>query len=307
MASQRMMMDCSLRVALLGSKGMLARKIIDNAPVWAEVHGFDLPELDLTDRRRTMAALAAMAPDIIINCAAFTAVDACEEREAEAYQINAEAVGGLADLARQLKALLVHMSTDYVFDGRKRQPYRESDPVNPVSAYGRTKLAGETAITASALDQYLIVRTSWLYGPGGANFVKTILGLAAEREELRIVADQIGCPTYTGDLADGIYRLIEAVLTAEPNVQPGLYGVYHFSNSGQCSWYDLAVAAVDEARRLGQGFKVRSLLPITTAEYPRPARRPAYSVFCKDRFQAVTGYSVPAWQEGLRHYLAEED
>jgi dTDP-4-dehydrorhamnose reductase len=284
---------------------MLARKIREFAPEWAELHGFDLPDFDLTDHAASELALAACQPDIIINCAAYTAVDACETHEQEAYQVNAAAVGFLADLAKHLGALLVYISTDYVFDGRKDTPYEETDPVGPLSAYGRTKLAGEKAILDSSLERYLIVRTSWLYGPGGRNFVDTILGLAAEREELRVVADQVGCPTYTGDLAEAIYRLLDVVLEAESSGRPGLYGIYHFSNDGQCSWYDFAATAVDLARQCGQSLKVKKLLPIATSEYPLPAPRPAYSVFSKGRFQAVTGRKVPAWQDGLRRYLAE--
>lgn len=296
----------TLRVALLGAKGMLAHKMLENAPLRMEIHSFDLPEFDLTDQGLARQTLNALKPEIIINCAAFTAVDGCEARENEAYEINAEAVRLLAEVAARLEALLVHLSTDYVFDGRKTEPYMETDPVGPVSAYGRTKLAGENAILQADLARYLIVRTSWLFGPGGGNFVKSILGLAAEREELRVVEDQVGCPTYTGDLADAIYRLIEAVLSADDNQRQGLSGIYHFSNAGQCSWYQFALAVIEQAKALGMPVRVTKILPITSAEYPLPAARPAYSVLSKDRYRAATGCAVPGWQKGLHDYLVND-
>lgn len=302
----RKTVDRVLKVALLGSKGMLARKMRKHLPPWADIRCFDLPEFDLTDHRQTRQVLIGLSPEIIINCAAFTAVDACETRESEAYDINAGAVGLLAEIAGQLGSLLVHVSTDYVFDGQKSAPYTETDPVGPVSAYGRTKLAGENAILQSGLARYLIVRTSWLYGPGGKNFVDTILALATEREELQVVGDQVGCPTYTGDLADAIYRLIETVLSAELNGQPGSAGIYHFSNAGQCSWYEFASAAIRHASSIGMTFRVRNIVPILAAEYPLPASRPAYSVLSKDRYRAATGCAVPDWQEGLHIYLEND-
>lgn len=293
------------RLALLGDRGMLARKVRELAPAGCVVGGFDLPGFNLTDAAQVAAALDGFAPDIICNCAAFTAVDACEEREAEALAVNGTAVGNLAALARQTGALLLHLSTDYVFAGDQRSPYREAAATAPQSAYGRTKLAGEQAILASGLQRYLIVRTSWLYGPGGRNFVATILGLAAERDELRVVADQVGSPTYTGDLAEALYRLLAAVLDAERQGDPGGFGVYHFSNAGECSWFDLAVAAIEQARAHGRQLRVRQVHPIATADYPLPAPRPAYSVLATDRYRQLTGCPVPSWQDGLRRYIEE--
>ena len=294
-----------LQIALLGAKGMLAQKIRQRAPAWAEILDFDLPEFDLTDFEASRQLLIAAQPDIMINCAAFTAVDACEEREEAAYAVNGAAVDFLAQLAEELGAFLIHLSTDYVFDGFQDRPYRETDPVAPSSAYGRTKLAGERAIMNSALQRYLIVRTSWLYGPGGKNFVKTILRLAAEKEELRIVADQIGSPTYTGHLAEAIYRLIKTILKQEKKGQTAPCGICHFSNAGQISWHGFAVKILALAREQGYACKASRIVPIDTSDYPLPAKRPAYSVLSTERYRSWTGCSVPEWQEGLGQYMEE--
>lgn len=294
-----------LRVALLGSEGMLARKVRQNAPAWTDVTGFDLPECDITDLASCRRLLMPLKPDFIINCAAFTAVDACEEREADALEVNGRAVGGLADLAEQVGAYLLHLSTDYVFDGRQERPYREIDPTNPLSAYGRTKLAGEKALAEAKLARYLIVRTSWLYGPGGRNFVKTILRLAADREELRIVADQVGSPTYTGDLADALFALIRTIANHEQAGRQGPSGICHFSNDGVVSWCGFAERILALARAQGHALQARRVTPITTEDYPLPAPRPAYSVLATRHFQNLTGSPVPGWQDGLQTYLAE--
>lgn len=296
-----------LRMVLFGAKGMLARKVIELAPGGLEVHGYDLPELDITRCDQVRRCVQQWQPDIILNCAAYTAVDRCEAEEEAALAVNGEAVACLAKVAGELDALLVHLSTDYVFDGRGCVPYRESDPVAPQSAYGRSKLAGEEAILASGLKRHLIVRTSWLYGPGGKNFVDTILELAAVRDELRVVDDQVGCPTYTGDLAEALYRLIAAVLLGERSGRSDGFGRVHFSNAGSCTWHALACAAVAAARELGWKLVVDRIEPIPTEAYPLPAPRPAYSVMSKDRYALLTGCTVPTWQDGLLRFLRESD
>jgi dTDP-4-dehydrorhamnose reductase len=189
----------------------------------------------------------------------------------------------------------VHISTDYVFDGRKGEPYREDDPPNPLSAYGRSKLAGEQAILKSGLESHFIIRTSWLYGPGGKNFVETIVRLAQEHEELRIVADQFGSPTFTLDLAQAIFRLLPT----------GAFGVYHFADEGCCSWHEFAEAIVARLAQSGGSVKVRRVVPIRTEDYPLPAPRPANSVFSKDRYRQVTGAAIPGWSESLGLYFRQ--
>jgi dTDP-4-dehydrorhamnose reductase len=225
-------------------------------------------------------------------------VDGSEANEGEALQVNGAGPGYLAEAVADLGATLVHVSTDYVFPGDKSSPYREDDPTGPVSAYGRSKLAGEEAILSSGLTKYFIVRTSWLYGPGGKNFVETILRLAGEREELRIVADQFGSPTYTEDLAKAVFNLLESAK------DHGIYGTYHFSNDGSCSWHEFADRIVSLARSNNLPVKAERLLPIGTEDYPLPAKRPAYSVFSKLKYEKTTGESVPNWQDSLDKYFA---
>lgn len=286
-----------MRIALIGAKGMLARKVRQLAPAEYTVHGFDLPEFDLTDRAQVLAAMALLKPAVIINCAAFTNVDGCETQEELATRVNGAGPGCLAEAAKAVGAVLVHISTDYVFAGDQTIPYGEDDPTGPLSAYGRSKLAGEKAIEASGLERYFIIRTSWLYGPGGKNFVETMIRLALERDELRVVADQFGSPTYTGDLAAAIFRLL--ALPSPP------YGVYHLSDLGECSWHGFAEAIVELARRHGEPVKARRVLPIATSDYPLPAPRPVYSVFSKDKYLQVTGAALPHWRDSLDSYFHE--
>lgn len=304
-------------LALIGSNGMLAQMVRKKAPDGYEIFPFDLPEFDLTNREQVLAEMVRLQPAVIINCAAFTNVDGCEAQEELATCVNGAGPGYLAEAAKMCGAVLVHISTDYVFRGDQATPYRESDPTGPLSAYGRSKLAGEQAIAASGLTRYFILRTSWLYGPGGKNFVETMLRLATEREELRVVADQFGAPTYTGDLACAIFKLLEVVtcaadleaVTRHPSrvtVSPSpLFGIYHLSNRGECSWHGFAEAIVESARQAGEPIKATRVIPIRTEEYPLPAPRPAYSVFCKDKYQAVTGATLPHWRESLALYLRE--
>jgi dTDP-4-dehydrorhamnose reductase len=301
------------RLALIGANGMLARMVRERAPAQYQIHGFDLPDFDLTDRGQVLAELARLKPSVIVNCAAYTNVDACETHEELATRVNGAGPGYLAEAARANRAVFVHLSTDYVFDGRKGSPYLETDPVGPLSAYGRSKLAGERATLAIGLERYYIVRTSWLYGPGGRNFVDTIIRLAMEREELRIVADQLGTPTYTGDLAQAIFSLLALETrfrVSAPSPQPpvpGPYGIYHFSDEGQCSWYEFAAEIVAWMKAHGLPAKVNTVLPIGTGEYPLPARRPASSVFSKDKYRAATGAVVPDWRSSLHRYLQERE
>ena len=286
-------------LALIGANGMLAAKVRELSPPGYAVHGFDLPEFDLTDARLVRTALEVLRPKVIVNCAAYTNVDGCESDSATANRVNGEGPGILAIVARELGATLVHISTDYVFSGDARRPYREDDTPAPRSAYGRSKLAGEAAVAASGLEQYFIIRTSWLYGPGGKNFVETMVRLAREREELRVVADQVGAPTYTADLAAALFHLL--ALEGQGGDVP--YGIYHFADQGECSWHAFAEAIIAQARARGERLKVQRVTPITTAEYPLPAARPAYSVFDTNRYRQATGQRIPSWQESLEHYF----
>jgi dTDP-4-dehydrorhamnose reductase len=291
-------MENSLKkLVLTGANGMLAQMIKKVAPREYQVVPLARPDFDITDRNCVLRTLSDIRPKFIINCAAYTNVDGCETNEDAALQVNGAGPGYLAEVAADLAATLVHISSDYVFTGDKSEPYGEDDPTGPISAYGKSKLAGEQAILSSGLEKYFIVRTSWLYGPGGKNFVETILRLAGEREELRIVADQHGSPTYTEDLAKAVFNLLESA-----KERPS-YGLYHFSNNGSCSWYEFAGKIVNLARLSNMPVKVDRLLPICTEEYPLPAKRPAYSVFSKTKYEEVTGQAPPCWHASLESYF----
>ena len=248
-------------------------------------------ECDITDRQAVMRAVEDFAPAVIINAAAYTAVDRAEEDQEGAQALNVSAVEHLVEGARQCGAQLVHVSTDFVFNGSASTPYLPSDETDPVSAYGRTKLEGERAVRA----QDLVVRTAWVYDGEGANFMNTMLRLFAERDELRVVSDQIGTPTFAGDLASAIWQLIEARAS----------GVLHYTNAGVASWYDFAVAILEEATARGMMQSNVTIVPIPSEDYPTPARRPHYSVLdCRETYSLIGG---PArhWRAALRDVLKD--
>jgi dTDP-4-dehydrorhamnose reductase len=262
-----------------GAGGMLGQEVV-RAAAEHEVVALTHADLDVTDRAAVDRSVADARPDVVINCAGFTDVDGAESHEDAATLLNGAAAGYLAAAA----PAIVHPSTDYVFDGSKRTPYVESDPTSPHSAYGRSKLAGERAVAAN--PRHFIARTSWLFGGGGKNFVDTMLGLAADRDELKVVDDQVGCPTYAGHLANALVQLAEG----------DSYGVHHVAGAGECSWFAFA-------REIFRRAEVDvNVVPCTTAEFPRPAPRPAYSVLASERPDAVR---LPSWREGLAAYLAE--
>lgn len=274
---------------------MLATAIQKLVPANYQIKPYDLPDFDLTNREQ-VSFLREIDPDAIINCAAFTNVDGCEEQVDLAMRVNGEGPGLLAELAKELGAVLVHISTDFVFDGRKKSPYIEEDQPQSLSVYGKSKLAGEQQILQSDLQEYFIIRTSWLYGAGGNNFVETIIRLAKEKPELKVVADQHGTPTWTKDLAQAIFALLR---TQE-------YGIYHYSNEGECSWFEFASEIVALART-NLNVKVDRLLPIPSESYPLPAERPKYSVMSKDKIKQVTGLTIPVWQKSLKTYLRQRN
>lgn len=242
--------------------------------------------LDITDEAAFCARILQMEPDVVFQCAAFTAVDDAETREAEAFRVNAEATEYAAAACHKIGAALVYPSTDYVFAGTATRPYRPDDPTDPVNAYGRSKLAGEAA--ARGAGQWLVVRTSWLYGAGGRNFVDTIRGLAAERDRLEVVNDQVGRPTWTGSLAKAMVELL----------MRGARGIHHVTDGGDPqSWYQVAREIVE---RTGARAEV---VPVTSARFPRPARRPSYSVLDCSGAESVLGETMPEWRGVLGRYL----
>ena len=265
---------------------MLGRDVVRAAEfVNHEVVGLTRAELDVTDADAVRRVIEIEAPEAVVNCASYTDVDGAESQPDLAMAVNADGAGNVAAAAAAVDAAVVYPSTDYVFDGEKGLPYVESDAPTPLSSYARSKLAGEEA-TARMNRCHFIVRTSWLFGVGGRNFVETMLSLAGELSEVMVVRDQVGCPTYAGHLADAIVRLVDT----------GEFGIHHLAAGGECSWYDFAVEIFRQA-----GLEVRAF-SCTSEEFPRPARRPAYSVLGTDR---EYGLFLPDWREGLASYLAE--
>lgn len=279
-----------LNILVTGANGQLGSELRRLGMVSPNNYRFtDVAELDITDAGAVRRAVVRMQADVIVNCAAYTDVERAEEDEAKADLLNHRAAGNLAAAARESGATLIHVSTDYVFDGRSCVPYTEEMATSPLGAYGRTKLAGEKAVEESGC-RYLIFRTAWLYSEYGNNFLKTMLRLTAEREELKVVFDQVGTPTYAGDLALAIFTIIEGGRYA------GNEGVYHFSDEGVCSWYDFAVEIAAAAGRDGC-----RITPCRTAEFPTKAPRPAYSVLDKHKVRETFGIDIPHWREALRY------
>jgi dTDP-4-dehydrorhamnose reductase len=281
-----------MRLLVTGGAGMLGQAVTDAAGrLGHEVIALSRAQLDITDSAHVARVVPAAEPAAIVNCAAWTDVDGAEANEARALAVNGGGAGNVARAAAAIGARLVHVSTDYVFDGERAhagggagEPWLESDPVAPLQAYGRTKLAGERAV-AEAGGEHAIVRTAWLFGAGGPNFVETMLRLAADRDEVSVVTDQVGRPTWTGHLAAALVEAAE---------RRGDVGVFHATGEGACSWNEFALEIFDRA---GVGCRV---LPTTSDAFPRPATRPAYSVLGSERDPAIV---LPPWQEGLQAYL----
>jgi dTDP-4-dehydrorhamnose reductase len=258
------------------------------------------PELDITDRTSVSRAIASDKPDIVVNAAAYTAVDKAESEEAAAFAINADGAGNVAAAAREAGVPVIHLSTDYVFSGDAQRPYVEADPTGPVSAYGRSKLRGEEAV-AAANPAHAILRTAWVYSPYGQNFVKTMRRLAQDRDVVRVVADQRGSPTYALDAARGILSVARVAL-AEPEGSRWR-GVFHMTGGGETDWAGFAEAIFAELAANGE--KSAKVERITTAEYPTPARRPMNSCLDNTRFTRTFAHALPDWRDGLRRCVGE--
>ncbi|QIW18635.1 dTDP-4-dehydrorhamnose reductase [Bacillus thuringiensis] len=276
-----------MKVLVTGAKGQLGQDVLcllENQP-W-EVFGFGREELDITNEEQVREKLLSIKPDIIIHTAAYTQVDQAESDEETAFKVNAEGTKYLAQAAEAVKAKFCYVSTDYVFDGTKNEPYKVDDQTNPQTVYGRSKLAGEQ-YTQKYCSKSYIVRTSWVFGLYGNNFVKTMLRLAEEKKELGVVHDQVGSPTYTPDLASFIINL----------VQSDKYGIYHGSNSGVCSWYEFA-------KEIFKQSNIETVVnPLTTEDFPRPAARPKYSVLNKGMVEENGFESFQDWKEALKDFL----
>lgn len=280
-----------MKILVTGSYGQLGnslRKVFDKDPD-IEATYTDYDTLDITDREAVARYMADNRFDIVVNCAAYTAVDKAETDEILASALNTGAVGNLGESAARTGTKVIHISTDYVFSGEGFRPYAENDEPYPQGIYGRTKLEGEGLLTSFCQDA-MIIRTAWLYSEFGKNFVKTMLSLAETHPELRVVCDQIGTPTYAGDLAEAIHAIVKH--------DKWVPGIYHFTDEGVASWYDFAEAIFEEA-----GKKVR-VNPVPTTEYPTPAKRPLYSVLSKGKIKSTFGITIPYWRDSLRKCLA---
>ena len=276
-----------MRILVTGAGGILGTSLGERLRGAHTLYLWGREEADLTDEAQVKAAARGIAFDAVVHAAAMTNVDGCESEPDQAMRVNRDATRHVADLARERNATFVYVSTDYVFDGTKRSPYLEEDATAPINAYGRSKLEGERAAVASGA-RAVIVRTSWLFGPGGKNFVDTIASKLERGESLRVVDDQKGSPTYSRDLAHAIELLLRR----------GSVGTVHATNSGATTWYGLAR---EIARALGSDAPIE---PVTTEEFPRPAARPRYSVLSGARFRAWTGENLRPWEEAVGHYLA---
>lgn len=282
-----------MKILITGAKGQLGIELLRSLPQGWHATGIDRAELDITDAAGVARFIDDLRPSAVINCAAYTAVDKAESDAATALRVNRDGAGNLAAAAARVSARMVHISTDFVFDGLKSSPYLPDDPPSPRSVYGQSKLDGERAATSANPDT-LIVRTAWLYSAHGQNFVKTMLRLMQEKPELRVIADQIGTPTCASSLAGAVWALLG---------QSAASGIYHYSDAGAASWYDFACAI----RELAAPRTARALapvLPIRTQDYPTPAQRPAYSVLDKTSTYAITGVARH-WREPLAEVIAE--
>ncbi len=278
-----------MKILLFGHKGMLGSDLLLQLGRKHEVAGLDKDEIDLTSMPACESAVNENKPDIVVNAAAFTDVDGCENALSQCIAVNAEAVLNIAVSCRKQNIRIVHFSTDYVFDGNSSEPYKEDSPCNPLNVYGSSKLAGENYLR-SLSNNYLIIRSEWLYGKNGKNFVRTILDKAETTNKLEVVDDQIGSPTYTKDLAIAVDLLIERNLT----------GLFHITNRGNCSWFQFARQILKEA-----GITEVEVLPIKSDQLKRPAQRPLNSVLSMQKFISATGKATQPWQLALQDFLKD--
>ena len=286
------------RILLIGKIGQVGWELRRTLAPMAEIVCVDFPEIDLTSGDSLRKWVRDTRPRIVVNAAAYTAVDKAESEPELAMKLNGRAPGILAEEAKKSGALLVHYSTDYVFDGSKTTPCVESDPTNPLGAYGRTKLAGDEAVRAAG-GAHLIFRLCWVYGARGQNFMLTMMRLAREREKLRVVSDQMGCPTWSRMIAEATAQALRQTLAAS---DPGAFtGTYHMACSGVTSWHGFAQAIVNLMP--GEGKKCRSVEAIPTAEYPTAVRRPAYTALSCEKLKRTFGLHLPHWEESLKQVL----
>ena len=287
-----------MRILLTGAKGQLGWEILRQAPDHGiNCIGIDIAQADITDPDQVARVVADSRPELLINSAAYTRVDAAEAESEAAFTVNRDAAGYLARACREIQVPMIQISTDFVFDGQLSRPYEETDPVAPLSVYGRSKAAGEAAMR-KVLDEHLVVRIAWLYGIHGQNFVKSMLKLGREHKQVRVVSDQIGCPTFAGDVAGALLTLCRRVKTSR-DIR---WGTYHLCGRGAVSWHGFAEKIFEIARPLKLTGRV-TVEAITTAQYPTPAPRPAFSVMSCDKIREQFGVALPPWQTSLAEML----
>jgi dTDP-4-dehydrorhamnose reductase len=282
-----------MRIAVAGSRGQVAASLIERKRPELEIVSLGRPKFDLENREAVIAGIMGARPDVVINAAAYTAVDKAEAEEAVAARVNGEGAGHVAEAAARLGVPLLHVSTDYVFDGALDRPYHEGDRTGPAGAYGRSKLMGEKLVAERCPDS-VVLRTAWVYSPFGANFVRTMLRLNETREEVGVVDDQLGNPTSALDIADA---LITVAATVRGDSSKALRGIFHMTGSGEATWADFAEAVFCEAA--ARGRRLTRVKRITTADYPSPARRPANSRLDNEKLRRVYGLSLPDWRASL--------
>jgi dTDP-4-dehydrorhamnose reductase len=285
-----------LKVLITGKDGQVGKDLIKSVPKGIELFAFGHHELDITFKEALSERIGEICPDYIINTAAYTAVDRAENESEIAYSVNSTGAEYLAICAKEVAARLIHLSTDFVFDGSQSTPYMPDDSTNPISVYGHSKAEGENRIRLTYAANSIIIRTSWVYSVTGRNFVKTMLNLMKERDELRVVVDQIGAPTWSKNLALTIWAMVTNNTHA---------GIYHWSDSGVTSWYDFAVAIYEEANALNIIDKQINIIPITTSQFPTPAKRPAYSVLDISQTNKIWRVKNENWRSALRKMLLD--
>ena len=286
----------TITALVTGATGQLGRELQRTVPEAVRLHALDSRSLDVTDSAAIQTAFERISPDVVINAAAYTAVDKAEEEKERAFAVNAEAPRLIAEACQGTACRIIQISTDFVFDGMKSSPYLPGDAVNPLSVYGASKLEGEQHLLQLAPLHTTVIRTSWLYSSLGNNFVKTMLRLMSEREQLGVIADQVGTPTHAKGLAEAIWAFIEKDTPA---------GIYHWSDAGVASWYDFAVAIMEEGRAAGLLQNAPTIRPIQTTDYPTPAQRPKYSVLDKTATWAELETEPLHWRVALRQMLRE--
>jgi len=285
-----------LKVLLTGSKGMLAKEFVSKCQKRTDctIIALEREKCNITDFSSIRDAVGDISPDVIINCASYTDVNGCDRDQEKAFSVNGEGVKNLIQACKENDILLVHFSTDFVFDGEKKSPYTEQDKPNPLNIYGKSKLLGEQYLLNSHA-RFFLIRTSWMYGKGEKNFVKAVISKAINHPEIKVVDDQIGNPTWSGDIVDITLRLLETKQ----------YGIYNYSNEGECSWYEFACEIIKTLQNLENKFHSTRIIPIKSAQLKRAAKRPAYSALNKSKIKSAIAVDIPHWRESLKKFLIE--